>query len=124
MVVVSHLFFFFQINFREGMTQRKSYPPCFGTIYFPTARLFMQNSVFILCGKVFFRLYSMWIIKYYRLIIYFLRCVSYPSESSITLSLLTDSFIPLFSLIPNQIQEYSEINSLYFYILSFSQNIL
>ena len=34
MVVVSHLFFFFQINFREGMTQRKSYPPCFGTIYF------------------------------------------------------------------------------------------
>ena len=37
MVVVSHLFFFFQINFREGMTQCKSYPPCFGTIYFPTA---------------------------------------------------------------------------------------
>ena len=84
----------------------------------------MQNSVFILCGKVFFRLYSMWIIKYYRLITCILRCVSYPSESPITLSLLTDSFIPLFSLIPNQIQEYSEINSLYFYILSFSQNIL
>ena len=84
----------------------------------------MQNSVFILCGKVFFRLYSMWIIRYYRLITYILHCVSYPSESPITLSLLTDSFIPLFSLIPNQIQEYSEINSIYLYILSFSQNIL
>ena len=37
MVVVSHLFFFFQINFGEGMTRCESYPPCFGTIYFPTA---------------------------------------------------------------------------------------
>ena len=37
MVVVSHLFFFFQINFREGMTRCESYPPCFGTIYFPIA---------------------------------------------------------------------------------------
>ena len=45
MVVVSHLFFFFQINFREGMTQRKSYPPCFGTIYFPTAP-FLFTAIF------------------------------------------------------------------------------
>ena len=54
----------------------------------------------------------MWIIRYYRLITYILRCVSYPSESPITLSLLTDSFIPLFSLIPNQIQEYSELRKI------------
>ena len=40
MVVVSHLFFFFQINFREGMTRCESYPPCFGTIYFPIAPSF------------------------------------------------------------------------------------
>ena len=38
MVVVSYLFFFFQINFGEGMTRCESYPPCFGTIYFPIAR--------------------------------------------------------------------------------------
>ena len=65
----------------------------------------------------------MWIIKYYRLITYILCFVSYPSESPITLSLLTDSFIPLFILIPNQIQEYSEINSLYLYILSFINSL-
>ena len=84
----------------------------------------MQNSVFILCGKVFFRLYSMWIIRYYRFITYILHFISYSPEAPIPLSLLRDSFIPLFSLIPNQIQEYSEINSLYLYILSFSKNIL
>ena len=84
----------------------------------------MQNSVFILCGKVFFRLYSMWIIIYYEIITYLLHYASYPSEAPIPLSLLRDSFISLFSLISNQIQEYSEINSLYLYILSFSQNIL
>ena len=46
MVVVSHLFFFFQINFREGMTRCESYPPCFGTIYFPIA-----PSSFCLTGR-------------------------------------------------------------------------
>ena len=36
MVVVSHLFSFSD-KFREGMTRCESYPPCFRTIYFPTA---------------------------------------------------------------------------------------
>lgn len=62
MVVVSHLFFFFQINLREGMTRCESYPPCFGTIYFPIAPapLFFINysfmkklSPFLSQGKVF-----------------------------------------------------------------------
>ena len=43
MVVVSHLFFFFSDKFREGMTRCESYPPCFGTIYFPTAPCFLFN---------------------------------------------------------------------------------
>ena len=45
MVVVSHLFFFFQINFREGMTRCESHPPCFGTIYFPTAPLLLEKRM-------------------------------------------------------------------------------
>ena len=48
MVVVSHLFFFFQINFREGMTRCESYPPCFGTIYFPIAPLSMDIRFLVL----------------------------------------------------------------------------
>lgn len=34
----------FWINFREGMTRCESYPPCFGTIYFPTVPHFDQWS--------------------------------------------------------------------------------
>ena len=45
MVVVSHLFFFFSDKFREGMTRYGSYPPCFGTIYFPTAPFFRLKRV-------------------------------------------------------------------------------
>ena len=45
MVVVSHLFFFFQINFREGMTRCESHPPCFGTIYFPTPPLLSEKRI-------------------------------------------------------------------------------
>ena len=30
-------FFLFSDKFREGMTRCESYPPCFGTTYFPTA---------------------------------------------------------------------------------------
>ena len=64
MVVVSHLFFFFQINFREGMTRCESYPPCFGTIYFPTApvpgfiiytHVCMFSGLFFLFAIVFCR---------------------------------------------------------------------
>ena len=44
MVVVSHLFFFFQIKFREGMTRCESHPPCFGTIYFPTPLYFQKKE--------------------------------------------------------------------------------
>ena len=34
--------FALDIEFREGMTRCESYPPCFGTIYFPTVPLFLM----------------------------------------------------------------------------------
>ena len=46
MVVVSHLFSFSD-KFREGMTRCESYPPCFGTIYFPTAPFLYFYYAFI-----------------------------------------------------------------------------
>ena len=40
------IFFLFSDKFREGMTRCELYPPCFGTIYFPTAPFFahFQNK--------------------------------------------------------------------------------
>ena len=37
MVVVSHLFFFFDKKFGEGVTRYESHPPSLRTVYFPTA---------------------------------------------------------------------------------------
>ena len=44
MVVVSRLF---SDKFREGMTRCESYPPCSGTIYFPTAPFRCVNIWFL-----------------------------------------------------------------------------
>lgn len=37
MVVVSHLFFFFDKKFGESVTRYESHPPSLRTVYFPTA---------------------------------------------------------------------------------------
>ena len=66
MVVVSHLFFFFQINFREGMTRCESYPPCFGTIYFPIAPSFLFNITFSQFFKQEFTCFSLYCSPYYK----------------------------------------------------------
>ncbi len=54
MVVVSHFLF---DTFREGMTRCESYPPCFGTIYFPTVHFFRGDNYIKLSAKIISYIY-------------------------------------------------------------------
>ena len=73
MVVVSHLFFFFSDKFREGMTRCESYPPCFGTIYFPTVHFFRGNNYIKLSPKIISYSYIYFTGRKRKLLLHLLR---------------------------------------------------